>query len=80
MDRPRYPLWNSFITSLSLLKGDIDHLIHSIESLYQSRRQQTMYELHPTTINQQLKRVSMGWHCPWQMVSCWRALISVSSL
>ena len=24
MDWPRYPLWNPFITSLSLLKGDID--------------------------------------------------------
>ena len=36
-------------------------------SLHQSRRQQTMYELHSTTANQQLKRVSMGWHCPWQM-------------
>jgi hypothetical protein len=25
MDWPRYPLWNPFITSLSLSKGDIDH-------------------------------------------------------
>jgi hypothetical protein len=25
MDWSRYPLWNPFITSLSLLKGDIDH-------------------------------------------------------
>jgi hypothetical protein len=22
----------------------------------------------------------MGWHCPWQMVSCWRALASVIPL
>ena len=27
-----------------------------------------MYELHSTTANQQHKRVSMGWHCLWQMV------------
>ena len=35
-----------------------------------------MYELHSTTINQQHKKVSMGWHCLWQMVSCWRPLDS----
>ena len=33
MDWPRYPLWNPFITSLSLLKGDIDHPSSSFTQL-----------------------------------------------
>jgi hypothetical protein len=33
MDWPRYPLWNPFITSLSSLKGDIDHPISSFTQL-----------------------------------------------
>jgi hypothetical protein len=33
MDWPRYPLWNPFITSLSLLKGDIDHPSPSVTQL-----------------------------------------------
>ena len=33
MDWPRYPLWNPFITSLSLLKGDIDPPSPSVTQL-----------------------------------------------
>jgi hypothetical protein len=33
MDWPRYPLWNPFITSLSLSKGDIDHPSSSFTQL-----------------------------------------------
>jgi hypothetical protein len=33
MDWSRYPLWNPFITSLSLLKGDIDHPSSSVTQL-----------------------------------------------
>ena len=83
MDWPRYPLWNSFITSLSLSKGDIDHPNSSFTQLKVSIKvddNKPCMNFTPQLLINNTNEFRWVGTVLGKWYSCWRALVSVSFL